>query len=63
LSQLPGFVNTNWGTEMPLLIKGFVRLIQPLGKSPADCAEFMCEGYADAESDGVFDNEIFYLFI
>jgi len=38
----PGFVNTNWGTEMPWYIKGLVRLIQPVfGKSPGDCAECM----------------------
>ena len=38
----PGFVNTNWGTEMPFLIRMLVRSIQPvLGKSPADCAEVM----------------------
>lgn len=37
----PGFVNTNWGTEMPFYIRGLVRLIQPLGTSIEDCAEFM----------------------
>ncbi len=28
---------------MPTLIRLLVRAIQPLGKSPSDCAEFMCE--------------------
>eukprot|EP00929_Paragymnodinium_shiwhaense_P115739 TRINITY_DN84810_c0_g1_i1.p1 TRINITY_DN84810_c0_g1~~TRINITY_DN84810_c0_g1_i1.p1 ORF type:complete len:350 (-),score=41.80 TRINITY_DN84810_c0_g1_i1:13-1062(-) len=37
----PGFVNTRWGTEMPWYIKGLVRMLQPLGKSPADAAECM----------------------
>lgn len=37
----PGFVNTNWGTEMPWYIRGPVRVLQVLGKSPADCAEAM----------------------
>jgi hypothetical protein len=35
-------VNTNWGTELPWYTKCLVRVIQPLGASPADCAEFMC---------------------
>jgi NAD(P)-dependent dehydrogenase (short-subunit alcohol dehydrogenase family) len=38
----PGFVNTRWGTEMPWYIRMLVRAIQPLGRSPQDCAEFMC---------------------
>jgi len=38
----PGFVNTNWGTELPFLLKGLVRLLQPLGTSIYDCAEYMC---------------------
>jgi len=45
----PGFVNTNWGTELPTLLRGMVRLLQPLGKSPQDCAEFMCEALFDPE--------------
>lgn len=40
----PGFVNTNWGTEMPWFIKGLVRLIQPLGRSMKDCGEYMTFG-------------------
>lgn len=40
----PGFVNTNWGTEMPFYIKGPIRLLQPmLGKSAALCAEYMLD--------------------
>ncbi|CAJ1959535.1 unnamed protein product [Cylindrotheca closterium] len=37
----PGFVNTNWGTEFNPILRAMVRCMQPLGKSPADCAEFM----------------------
>lgn len=38
----PGFVNTNWGTELPFYLRALVRLGQPLGTSIDDCAEFMC---------------------
>jgi NAD(P)-dependent dehydrogenase (short-subunit alcohol dehydrogenase family) len=38
----PGFVNTEWGKEMPWYIKAAVRMIQPFGRSAADCAEVMC---------------------
>jgi len=37
----PGFVNTNWGQEFGVLIKCFVRMMQPLGRKASDCAEFM----------------------
>lgn len=37
----PGFVNTNWGTEFNPILRTFVRFIQPLGKKPSDCAEYM----------------------
>jgi len=37
----PGFVNTNWGTEFNPFLRAVVRCFQPLGSSPADCAEFM----------------------
>jgi len=37
----PGFVNTNWGTELNWILRGLIRLIQPLGASIEDCAEFM----------------------
>jgi len=37
----PGFVNTNWGTEMPWYVRKVVRLLQPLGRKASDCAEFM----------------------
>ncbi|KAL3902893.1 MAG: hypothetical protein SGARI_005628 [Bacillariaceae sp.] len=37
----PGFVNTNWGTEFHPILRGIVRLMQPLGKQPSECAELM----------------------
>jgi hypothetical protein len=39
----PGFVNTNWGSEMPWYLKSAVRLIQPFGRSIDDCGEVMCD--------------------
>jgi len=44
----PGFVNTNWGTEMPTLIRWAVRCLQPLGRSAADCGEYMVRGLMQA---------------
>ena len=38
----PGFVATNWGTEMPMFLRGPIRLMQKIGgKSPDKCAGFM----------------------
>lgn len=37
----PGFVNTNWGTELNPFVRGLVRLIQPLGTSIKDIGEIM----------------------
>ena len=39
----PGFVNTNWGTEMPWYIRWPVRMFQPMGKSPRECARVLCQ--------------------
>uniref|UniRef100_A0A7S2HP88 Protochlorophyllide reductase n=1 Tax=Helicotheca tamesis TaxID=374047 RepID=A0A7S2HP88_9STRA len=39
----PGFVNSNWGTEMPFYLKAPIRMLQPLGKSTKECAEFMAD--------------------
>jgi NAD(P)-dependent dehydrogenase (short-subunit alcohol dehydrogenase family) len=35
----PGFVHTNWGTELPPLLRRLVRWMQPLGRPASDCAE------------------------
>ena len=38
----PGFVATNWGTEMPAPLRAIIRVLQGCcGRSKADCAEFM----------------------
>lgn len=37
----PGFVNTNWGTEFNPILRTFVRCLQPLGRNPSECAEYM----------------------
>lgn len=40
----PGFVKTNWGTELPWIMRKFVRGMQKvLAKDANECAEFMCE--------------------
>lgn len=41
----PGFVSTNWGTEMPLPIRWAVRALQIFGKSPAKCADDLVSGW------------------
>ena len=35
--------NTNWGTELNVVLRGLVRCIQPLGTSPLTCAEYMVD--------------------
>ncbi len=40
----PGFVNSNWGTEMPWFLRYPIRGMQNLmGMSPTKCAENMCD--------------------
>lgn len=41
----PGFVSTNWGTEMPGIIRCLVRGLQVFGKSKENCAEYMVRGF------------------
>jgi len=45
----PGFIATNWGTEMPAIIRGLVRIGQMFGRSVNDCAEFMFEALTIAK--------------
>jgi NAD(P)-dependent dehydrogenase (short-subunit alcohol dehydrogenase family) len=40
----PGFVATNWGTEMPFVIRKLVRCLQVFGRSKEDCGEYMFKG-------------------
>jgi len=37
----PGFIASSWGTEMPWAIRLVVRLLQNLGRSKEDCAEYL----------------------
>ncbi|KAL3792476.1 hypothetical protein HJC23_000948 [Cyclotella cryptica] len=40
----PGFVASNWGTEMPSFLRGPIRLMQKMaGKSPEKCANLMVQ--------------------
>ena len=53
LHAAPGFVATNWGTEMPFVLKCMVRGIQAVaGRSRQDCAEFMIRGLTNPETKG-----------
>lgn len=40
----PGFVATNWGTEMPSFVRYLIRAIQIFGRSKEDCAELLVSG-------------------
>lgn len=48
----PGVVNTNWGTDLPWLLRGLVRAFQPLTRSLYTCGEAMCEGLFSEEYRG-----------
>ncbi|ETV99688.1 hypothetical protein H310_07753 [Aphanomyces invadans] len=39
----PGFVATNWGTEMPWAIRMILKPLKLLAKSKTDCGEFMAD--------------------
>jgi NAD(P)-dependent dehydrogenase (short-subunit alcohol dehydrogenase family) len=52
----PGFVDSNWGAEMPVALKATIRCIQatPLAKSADDCAELLVQGLiADRHRGGL----------
>ncbi|GMH83296.1 hypothetical protein TrST_g4335 [Triparma strigata] len=41
----PGFVNTKWGTEMPIVLRMVIRTMQKaFGRDKFKCGEYMCEG-------------------
>eukprot|EP00928_Gymnodinium_smaydae_P056701 TRINITY_DN40027_c0_g1_i1.p1 TRINITY_DN40027_c0_g1~~TRINITY_DN40027_c0_g1_i1.p1 ORF type:complete len:346 (+),score=57.91 TRINITY_DN40027_c0_g1_i1:74-1111(+) len=40
----PGFVATNWGTEMPTVVRLLVRGMQAFGRSKEDCADLLLKG-------------------
>mmetsp|Transcript_2500 Transcript_2500/g.2950 ORF Transcript_2500/g.2950 Transcript_2500/m.2950 type:complete len:313 (+) Transcript_2500:51-989(+) len=50
----PGFINSNWGTELPWYMKGPIRLMQKLGRSTQDCGEYMCHGLFSPAFKGGF---------
>lgn len=54
IHSAPGFVNTNWGTEMPFYIRWAVRGIQLFATSIHDCAEYMCDGIMNPAYKGGF---------
>lgn len=50
----PGFVNTNWGTEMPFFLRALIRPLQSLlGKSASKCAENMVRGMKGGNAGGL----------
>ena len=50
----PGFVNTNWGTEMPTVVRWMVRALQPLGRSIEDCGDKMVTGLLALSTPGFY---------
>jgi len=49
----PGFVNTNWGTEMPTLIRMALRPLQSMfGKSSEDCGEILTTAWLGISEPG-----------
>lgn len=49
----PGFVNTNWGSEMPTLIRMAIRPLQSIfGKSSEDCGETLTKALMDISEPG-----------
>mmetsp|Transcript_8882 Transcript_8882/g.11742 ORF Transcript_8882/g.11742 Transcript_8882/m.11742 type:complete len:297 (-) Transcript_8882:220-1110(-) len=51
----PGFVNSDWGRQMPFYLRFPIRILQPLfGKSIHKCAEFMCEAMFNPDLQGGF---------
>jgi len=56
----PGFVATNWGTEMPVWLRTPIRGMQKLmGKSPEKCASFMVQPIVECSSGKIsLENEV-----
>jgi NAD(P)-dependent dehydrogenase (short-subunit alcohol dehydrogenase family) len=49
----PGFVNTNWGTEFPWMLRMAIRPIQSFfARTLEDCGEFMTQGCLDLSTKG-----------
>ncbi|KAJ1551747.1 hypothetical protein HK096_002296 [Nowakowskiella sp. JEL0078] len=48
--SFPGFVDTNWGRDIPLLLRSMLYPLKKIvGKSREDCAEFMCDFLLDKD--------------
>lgn len=52
----PGFVNTSWGTEMPWWLRGPIRILQPLGRSPQKCGTLLTTGWISLDSASAGNN-------
>ena len=50
----PGFVNTNWGSEMPWYLKGLVRTIQPFGRSLESCGQILTDSWLKLPVNGTY---------
>ena len=48
----PGVVNTNWGTELPAVLRWLIRAIQPLFRSLEDAGEYLSCALLDPEYHG-----------
>ncbi len=48
----PGFVNTNWGTEMPWYLRGLVRMVQPFGRDLEKCGEILTNALLEIKEPG-----------
>ena len=54
IHSAPGFVASNWGTEMPMYLRGPIRFMQKLGgTSPAKCADSMVKPILQCASGNI----------
>ena len=54
IHSAPGFVASNWGTEMPSYLRGPIRFMQKLGgKSPEKCAEVLVKPILQCASGNI----------
>lgn len=58
---VPGFVNTNWGTEFPWYLRGVVRLLQNFGRSSDDCGTYLSDGLLKLPTQSPESGGNFYL--
>lgn len=56
----PGFVNSNWGSELPAALWGVVRAVQPLGRSIVKCGQLLTNGWLKLPNEG-FEGKYFLL--